>query len=64
MRILIALAVSVVPALLAGCVVDSVEAAQARPALAAPQPTAGQEVHKMFAQEKAQAAMTSLPAQF
>lgn len=64
MRILIALAVSAFPALLAGCVVDTVEAAQPRLVLSVPQQPGGHEVHKMFAEEKARATIASLPAQF
>ena len=64
MRTLIALALCGTLASLAGCVVDGVEAAQARPLAPATEVASGQEVHKMFAEEKARAKAADLPAQF
>lgn len=65
MRTLSILAVCAALAQLTGCVVDGVEAAEARPAvpLATSQP-GGQELHRMFAEEKAKAPRSEVLPQF
>lgn len=67
MRTLSILALCAALTQLTGCVVDGVEAAQARPetpvAASASQPVA-HEIHSMFADEKAKARQSELPSQF
>jgi hypothetical protein len=65
MRTLFALALCATLASLSGCMLDGVEAAQVRPIAPVAQTAAGgQEIHKMFAEEKARAKSSELPAQF
>ena len=65
MRTLIALALSATLLQLSGCVVDGVAAAQVRPVQSVQAGTsAGHEMHRMFADEKARAKPSDLPTQF
>ena len=65
MRTLFALALCATLASLSGCMLDGVEAAQVRPVTPVAQTAGGgQEIHKMFAEEKARAKSSELPAQF
>ena len=64
-RTLFTLALCATLSSLAGCMLDGVEAAQVRPiAPVAETATGGQEIHKMFAEEKSRAKASELPAQF
>ena len=65
MRTLFAMALCATLASLSGCMLDGVEAAQVRPlAPVASSAAGGHEIHKMFADEKARAKASELPAQF
>lgn len=67
MRTLIALTFTAALVQLGGCALDGVEASQVRPVqrdTEVSQPAGGHEIHKMFAEEKARAKQSELPAQF
>ena len=65
MRTLFAMALCATLASLSGCMLDGVEAAQVRPlAPVASSAAGGHEIHTMFAEEKARAKASELPAQF
>jgi lipoprotein NlpI len=65
MRTFIALGLCTTLTLLAGCVTEATEAVEATPVVSAPQQqSAGHEVWRMFADEKARAAASELPGQF
>jgi hypothetical protein len=68
MRTLIALGLCTTLAALAGCVTEATEAVaavEANPVASAPQQqSGGQEIWRMFADEKARAAASELPGQF
>jgi hypothetical protein len=65
MRTFIALGLCATLTVFAGCVTDATEAVEATPiASPAQQPIAGDEVWRMFADEKARAVASELPGQF
>lgn len=64
MRNFLALGLCATLAVLAGCVTEATEAVEAAPVAASPQPAAGHEISRMFADEKARALASELPGQF
>ena len=51
-------------ACLAGCVMDASEALETNPVASSPERVSGQELFRMFSDEKARATASDLPVQF